>query len=182
MPLRLATPHAGISRNVLAAVLIVAALVGAERYIASGHRSQAEATSAPAPATMEIATASQPVSNPAPAASIIAADGSTVPADRLRGRWTILFAPGEPCRDQCAKVLETLSAVAHDPASGVQDGTAQVILTRPQGREAARELVVLDPEGHSAGMMSHVTDAGRIVSGLATLRASYVANTTTASR
>lgn len=159
LPFRLAANDASATRVILGALVVAGVLVAAGRYVATGHRSQPDDMAATA------------------AASTIAAA-----PERLRGRWTLLFTPGEPCVDTCARVLETLSAVAHDPASGIEDGVAQVVIARPQGKEPAREIVVLDPEGHSAGLISHVTDAGRIVSGLATIRASYATGTTTASR
>ena len=182
MPFRLAANAASATRTILTALVMAAVLVAAGRYLADGHRSQADARVAPAASTIAASPPAAAATNAAPVPGIVAADGSTLAPERLRGRWTLLFSPGEPCVETCARVLEALSAVAHDPASGVQDGVAQVVLTRPHGREPAREIVVVDPEGRSAGLISHVTDAGRIVSGLATFRASYVAGNTTASR
>ncbi|HET9652044.1 MAG TPA: hypothetical protein VFP36_07630 [Usitatibacter sp.] len=184
MTYRLAAPGSNTrGRIVLTSAVVVAALVALERYVAHAPLSPDNDGLVQAPAAQPISTVApaMPAAS-TPAAVVVAADGSAVAPERLRGRWTMLFAPSEPCVDACARVLETLAAVAHDPASGVQDGVAQIMLTRPQGKQAAREIVVLDPEGHSAGMISHVNDAGRIVSGLATLRAAYAAGNTTASR
>lgn len=179
LPFRLAANEASATRVILGALVVAGVLVAAGRYVATGHRSQPDDI---APAASTIAAGPLPtMAGPAAVPSIAAAGGSPA-SERLRGRWTLLFTPGEPCVDTCARVLETLSAVAHDPASGIEDGVAQVVLARPQGKEPAREIVVLDPDGHSAGLISHVTDAGRIVSGLATIRASYATGTTTASR
>jgi hypothetical protein len=43
-------------------------------------------------------------------------------------------------------------------------------------------LIVLDPEGQPAGFISHTDDPGRVVSGLATLRAQSPAAAPLASR
>ncbi len=183
LPNRFAAPYtARRPRRFLTGALIAAVLVLAAIYVVHDHRSHGNTTVASAPSPAPATTVSPATTNAAPARSILTADGTTLAPERLRGRWTMLFTPGEPCVATCARVLETLAAVARDPASGVQDGVAQIVLAHPDGKQAAEEIVVLDPEGRNAGLISHVTDAGRIVSGLATLRAAYVASNTTASR
>lgn len=148
MPLRLAAPASSAwrTRHVIAGILVVAAGVIAVQQLlpAARHRQEADAQSVAA-------------AKPAPAAA-------------AHGPWTIVFERPSSCTDECERVLDALAAVARDPASGVPDGAARVVVKDAQG-PAARDLVVLDPEGQPAGFILHTTDAGRIVSGLATLRA-----------
>ena len=158
MSLRTESPqsHAWRGRHVAASVVMgIAALFTAQHFMTEpSHRQEVDA---------------QPVTAPAAAASATP-----------RGRWTIVFEHPETCAQSCAQVLDTLNAVSHDPASGIQDGVAQIVVrtaVRP-----ARDLIVLDPEGQPAGFISYTTDPGRIVSGLATLRASQPAPTPLASR
>lgn len=158
MPLRMQSPqsHAWRGRHVAASVVVgIAALFAAQHFMmAPPHRQEADA---------------QPVSAPvAPVAST------------PRGRWTIVYEHPETCAENCARVLDTLNAVSHDPASGIPDGVAQVVVRT--AAQPARDLIVLDPEGQPAGFISYTTDPGRIVSGLATLRASQPAPTPLASR
>jgi hypothetical protein len=159
--------------GILAAVAILVLFIAGEHFISGVKNAPVVETAIPVPAA-------DPAPKPAPPAleaeRLVASDGTPISAERLRGRWTMLFTPTEPCVDACARVLESLRAVSRDPASGVADGVAQIFLTRAQGG-AAREIVVLDPEGHPAGLISHTNDPGRIVSGLATLRASFAATT-----
>lgn len=158
MPLRMQSPqpHAWRGSHVAASAVVgIAALFAAQHFMtAPPHRQDADA---------------QPVSVPA-----------APPASAPRGRWTIVYEHPETCAESCAHVLDTLDAVSHDPASGIPDGVAQVVV-RTAARPA-RDLIVLDPEGQPAGFISHTTDPGRIVSGLATLRASQPAPTPLASR
>jgi hypothetical protein len=97
-----------------------------------------------------------------------------------RTPWTIVFERPESCGDSCSRVLETLNAVARDPASGIPDGDARVVVRA--AAQPARDLIVLDADGQPAGFISHLGDPGRIVAGLATLRASHPANAPLASR
>ena len=158
MPLRMQSSqsHAWRGRHVAASIVVgIAALAAAQHFMmAPPHRQEAEAEPA------------APAAAPAPATP--------------RGRWTIVYEHPETCADSCARVLDTLGAVSHDPASGVQDGVAQIVVRT--AAQPARDLIVLDPEGQPAGFISYTTDPGRIVSGLATLRASQPAPTPIASR
>lgn len=158
MPLRLHSKqsHAWRGRHVLASVVVgIAGLVAVQHFMTTvPHRQEVDA---------------QPVS--APAAPV---------ASTPRGRWTIVYEHPETCGESCARVLDTLNAVSHDPASGIQDGVAQVVVRT--AAEPARDLLVLDPDGQPAGFISYTNDPGRIVSGLATLRASQPAPTPIASR
>lgn len=146
MPLRIDAPHDHPWRGRhLAATLVVgaAALIAVQEFMSSPpHRQEAEAMPAAAPAKLALAA-------PAP--------------------WTIVYERAEKCDASCSKVLDTLNAVSRDPASGVPDGAAKIVV-RTAARPA-RDLIVLDPEGQPAGLISHTDDPGRIVSGLATLRA-----------
>ena len=129
----------------------------------------APAAMAPAPDAAALPTA---VVTP----GLVARDGSPIPAERLRGRWSLLYAPSDPCGNECEAIVDALSKVAHDPASGVPDGGTQILLLKPdENGPAVHDLVVMDPDGHSAGMLLHTADAGRIVAGLASLRAEFAA-------
>ena len=158
MPLRMHSPqsHAWRGRHVAASLVVgIAALAAAQHFMmVPPHAQEAEAEPA------------SPAAVPAPAPP--------------RGRWTIVYEHAETCADSCARVLDTLGAVSHDPASGIQDGVAQIVVRT--AAQPARDLIVLDPEGQPAGFISYTTDPGRIVSGLATLRASQPAPTPIASR
>jgi hypothetical protein len=162
MPLHLAARDSSRprARHIIGALALgAAALFAAQHYMkAPSHRQAAQAM--PEHPAAAAATSSTTASPP--------------------GRWTIVFERPETCDASCAQVMDTLNSVARDPASGVPDGDAQVVVT-PQA-QPARDLIVLDPEGRPAGFISHTTDPGRIVSGLATLRASSSAGTPIASR
>ena len=151
MPLRLATRASPWQAwHVVAALAVAAAaLLAVQHFIARPRPGQphAQAPVAPAPA---VASARAP--------------------------WTIVFERSAACTDTCARVLETLNAVSRDPASGIPDGAARIVVRETQG-EPARDLIVLDPEGQPAGFILHTTDPGRIVSGLATLRAAAASST-----
>jgi hypothetical protein len=160
-------------------VVVIVAFMAALHFAASSR------TDAAADLHVAAATTAPP---PAPAASpaavvtpgLVARDGSPIPAERLRGRWSLLFAPSDPCGSQCEAVVDALSKVAHDPASGVPDGGTQILLLKPdENGPAVHDLVVMDPDGHSAGMLLHTTDAGRIIAGLASLRAEFAAGNAT---
>jgi hypothetical protein len=157
MPLRIDAPqsHAWRGRHVAATLVVgIAALIAVQHFMTAPHRDTAQAG---------------PVVAPAPAA-----------APLPHGRWTIVYEHPERCTETCARVLDTLNAVSHDPASGVPDGVAQIVVRA--SRDPARDLIVLDPEGQPAGFISHASDPGRIAAGLATLRASQPVGTPIASR
>lgn len=148
MPLRIEAPQSRAWRGRhVAATLVVgaAALVAAQHFMtAAPHRQHAEAQ---------------------PAA--VAPQAAPVAASHVR--WTIVYERPEPCDEACTHVLDTLNAVSRDPASGIPDGMAQVVVRTAE--KPARDLIVLDPEGQPAGFISHTTDPGRIASGLSSLRA-----------
>ncbi|HET7403301.1 MAG TPA: hypothetical protein VFJ62_16015 [Usitatibacter sp.] len=156
--------------------VVVAALMAAVHFGASPRTDPARdlhiaaAATAPQPAAAEALPAA--VVTP----GLVARDGSPIPADRLRGRWSLLYAPSDPCSSECQAIVDALSKVAHDPASGVPDGGTQILLLKPdENGPAVHDLVVMDPDGHSAGLLLHTADAGRIVAGLASLRAEFAA-------
>ena len=158
MPLRMHSPqtHAWRGRHVLASLVMgIAGLLALQHFMTA------------VPHVQEVQA--QP-------AATIPAPASATP----RGRWTIVYEHAETCGENCERVLDTLNAVSHDPASGIQDGVAQVVVQT--AARPARDLIVLDPEGQPAGFISYTTDPGRIVSGLATLRASQPSPTPIASR
>ena len=156
MPLRIDAPrsHAWRGRHTAATLVVgAAALIAAQHFMTSApHRQEVEA---------------QPA-------------GSTPAAAPAKPRWTIVFERPEACDTACSHVMDTLNAVSHDPASGIPDGDAQVVVRTVA--QPARDLIVLDPEGEPAGFISHSDDPGRVVSGLATLRAASPAAAPLASR
>ena len=157
MPLRFDAPRtqAWRGRHIAATLLVGAAgLLAAQHFMAgASHPQQAEAQTAPV------------------------GSASTVPT---RAPWTIVYERPEHCDSGCTQVLDTLNAVSRDPASGIPDGAARVVVR--DAPQPARDLIVLDPEGQPAGFISHTDDAGRIVSGLATLRATTLPSMPLASR
>ena len=157
MPLRIDAPqsHAWRGRHVAATLAVgIAALIAVQHFMTTPHRDEAQA---------------QPVAAKAPVAEPLP-----------RGRWTIVYEHPERCTESCARVLDTLNAVSHDPASGVPDGVAQIVVRA--AADPARDLIVLDPDGQPAGFISHANDPGRIAAGLATLRASEPPTAPIASR
>jgi protein SCO1 len=68
---------------------------------------------------------------------LVAADGSTFDASRLRGHWTLLFFGFTSCPELCPMTLGNLARFARDPASGVEAGNTQVV------------FVTVDPEHDS---------------------------------
>lgn len=151
MPLRLAArqPSSWRAHHVAAALVVAAAaLLAVKHFIAGPQPHEARAQGAPVAA-----------SSPAPS----------------RAPWTIVYERTAACDETCSRVLDTLNAVSRDPASGIPDGAARIVVRETQG-EPSRDLIVLDPEGQPAGLILHTTDPGRIVSGLATLRAAAVSS------
>jgi hypothetical protein len=157
MPLRLASQaHASRGQRIAATLAIGGAALFAALYFMTGTPLREDG-------------AVSKISTPRPAA-----------LSPSRGHWTIVFERDEACTGTCSHVLDTLNAVSRDPASGVPDGDAQIVVrTTPQ---PAKDLIVLDAEGQPAGFISHTDDPGRIISGLATLRASQSPGTPVASR
>ena len=146
MPLRIDAPHTRAWRGRhLAATLVVgaAALIAVQHFMSTpAHRQEAEA---------------QPSASNARTSTVVHAP------------WTIVYEHPEHCDANCTQVIETLNAVSRDPASGIPDGAAKIAVRT--SAQPARDLIVIDSEGEPAGFISHTTDPGRIVSGLATLRA-----------
>jgi protein SCO1/2 len=64
---------------------------------------------------------------PLSAAAFTRADGSAFPAQGLEGRWTLLFFGFTSCPDVCPMTLQALTRVARDPASGVAQGSTQIL-------------------------------------------------------
>jgi protein SCO1/2 len=65
----------------------------------------------------------EPLTMPA----LVAADGSAFDAQRLQGRWSLVFFGFTSCPDVCPTTLQTLAAFARDPASGIDAGRTQVV-------------------------------------------------------
>lgn len=55
------------------------------------------------------------------------AEGARFDAERLKGRWSLVFFGFTSCPDVCPLTLQVLSAVARDAASGVPAGATQVV-------------------------------------------------------
>lgn len=69
------------------------------------------------------------VAGPAPvtAAALARSDGSAFPERGLEGRWTLVFFGFTSCPDVCPTTLQALSAVAREAASGVDQGSTQIL-------------------------------------------------------
>ena len=65
----------------------------------------------------------QPIAVP----QLVAADGTPLAPEWLRGRWSVLFFGFTSCPDVCPTTLRTLSDVARDPASGVASGATRIV-------------------------------------------------------
>lgn len=68
------------------------------------------------------------------------ADDALFGAERFRGRWSILYFGYTSCPDVCPLTLSVLSRVARDAASGVADGSTQLVFVsiEPSGDTPAR--------------------------------------------
>lgn len=55
------------------------------------------------------------------------ADGKPFAAERLRGRWSLLFFGYTSCPDVCPTTLQALARLARDPAGGIATGDTQVV-------------------------------------------------------
>lgn len=55
------------------------------------------------------------------------AEGKSFDARRLRGRWSVVFFGYTSCPDVCPTTLATLAAFARNAASGVADGSVQIV-------------------------------------------------------
>lgn len=77
-----------------------------------------------------------PVERGAPVAvpALLTAEGAPFAAERLKGRWSLVFFGFTSCPDVCPMTLQLLSSVARDSASGVPTGETQVV------------FVTVDPE------------------------------------
>jgi protein SCO1 len=59
--------------------------------------------------------------------SLVDADGAVFAPERLQGRWSVIFFGFTACPDVCPMTLQALGIVARDPASGVPEGTTQIV-------------------------------------------------------
>jgi protein SCO1/2 len=59
--------------------------------------------------------------------SLVGMDGSPLTQSALQGRWSLVFFGFTSCPDVCPATLQTLSTVAANPASGVLDGSTQLL-------------------------------------------------------
>jgi protein SCO1 len=71
---------------------------------------------------------------------LVATDGAPFGAERLAGRWTLVFFGFTSCPDVCPTTLQLMSEVARDPASGAAGGAMQVVFVTvdPQRDSPAR--------------------------------------------
>ena len=77
-----------------------------------------------------------PVERGAPVAvpPLVTSEGVPFSAERLKGRWSLVFFGFTSCPDVCPLTLQLLGAAARDSASGVPAGDTQVV------------FVTVDPE------------------------------------
>jgi protein SCO1 len=120
----LALPRQAAKGVLLGVSLIVVAAVAAARFI--------PVPPSPGPARTPLAALEQtyiPIAGSAQISmeSFVRADGSAFPARGLEGRWTLVFFGFTSCPDVCPTALQALSAVARDPASGVAQGSTQIV-------------------------------------------------------
>jgi protein SCO1 len=76
---------------------------------------------------------------------LVAADGAPFDAERLKGRWSLVFFGFTSCPDVCPMTLQVLSEVARHPASGIHGGASGI----PEGAPAGATQVVfvtVDPQ------------------------------------
>jgi protein SCO1/2 len=57
----------------------------------------------------------------------ITADGSVLAPERLQGHWSVIFFGFTACPLVCPRTLAVLTAIAHNPESGVSSGTTQPV-------------------------------------------------------
>jgi protein SCO1/2 len=67
--------------------------------------------------------------------TLVASDGRPFAAGGLRGRWSVVFFGFTACPHVCPTTLQTLAAVARDPASGVASGRTQVVFVSVDPRD-----------------------------------------------
>lgn len=72
--------------------------------------------------------------------SLTTAGGEAFGAERLRGRWSLVFFGYTTCPDVCPRTLTAFSEIARQPASGVSDGVTQLLFVsiQPEGDTPAR--------------------------------------------
>jgi protein SCO1 len=58
---------------------------------------------------------------------LITADGDILAPERLQGRWSVIFFGFTACPLVCPQTLAVLSAVAHDPESGVSSAATELV-------------------------------------------------------
>jgi protein SCO1/2 len=73
--------------------------------------------------TLLLAPAAAPVAVP----RLVSSDSRALTAERLRGKWTVLFFGFTACPEVCPTTLQALAAMARDPASGVAAGRTQIV-------------------------------------------------------
>jgi len=105
-------------------VLIAAGLAG----IGLGRTLLAPAPAAPAPVALESGTFLSP-SRPLPAFELVDQDNRPVGADRLRGRWTLIFFGFTHCPEACPATLAILATVRQELARLVPpDQVPEIVL------------------------------------------------------
>jgi protein SCO1 len=98
-----------VNKKLAVVALLVAgtAALGAAYLVQDGHHGHSHQL-APLAQTVLPVEGGAPLALPA----LVAADGSPFPAERLRGRWSIVFFGYTSCPDICPMTLQLLSEVA----------------------------------------------------------------------
>lgn len=89
----------------------------------AGHAGHAHASMAALDRSVIAAARREPLAVP----RLQGADGKPFAAERLHGRWSLLFFGYTSCPDVCPTTLQALARFARDPASGVASGETQVV-------------------------------------------------------
>jgi protein SCO1/2 len=83
-----------------------------------------------------------PAGAPLHVPQLVTADGRIFATNQLRGHWSVIFFGFTACPAVCPATLSVLTAVAHNPESGIPSGTTQPV------------FVSVDPEHDSPERLS----------------------------
>lgn len=89
----------------------------------AAHAGHAHASLAALDRTVIAAARREPLAVP----PLQGADGKPFAAERLHGRWSLLFFGYTSCPDVCPTTLQALARFARDPAGGIATGETQVV-------------------------------------------------------
>jgi protein SCO1 len=74
-------------------------------------------------------------------------DGTLFGSEQLRGRWSVIYFGFTSCPEVCPMTLSVLGALAHNPRSGVEAGTTQIV------------FVSVDPEHDTPIRVKHYLES-----------------------